>query len=93
MQIKSFGYSSQLSLLLNVPEGIVAAITTLSVCYLADAKKRRMLPAFVALVPTIIGMVMLVGFSGNAAKYKAALLVGIMIVSIVDVLLYQIYGN
>jgi hypothetical protein len=69
-----------MSLLLNVPEGAIAVFATVSVCYYADASKKRMVPCIMAVVPTIIGTVFMVGFASNEAKFKAALLVGIMLV-------------
>ncbi|KAL8279637.1 hypothetical protein RQP46_007950 [Phenoliferia psychrophenolica] len=82
--IKSFGYDSRLTLLLNVPQGFIAAITTLTMCYWADRTQSRMLPVLGAVLPAILGAAVIVGFSGGStadhAKHKGVLLFGIMII-------------
>ncbi|GAA5914683.1 uncharacterized protein JCM6883_001039 [Sporobolomyces salmoneus] len=73
--IKGFGYSSRDALLLNLPEGAFLAITICVCCWWADKSSRRMMPMLGALVPTVFGLSLVVGFAspGN----KAALVVGI----------------
>ena len=69
---------------MNVPQGIIAAATTLSVCYWADKSSSRMLPVWGAVLPAILGAAIIVGFSNGStadhAKHKGVLLFGIMIV-------------
>ncbi|GAA6034010.1 hypothetical protein JCM8097_000648 [Rhodosporidiobolus ruineniae] len=79
--IKSFGYTSQEALLLNMPCGAIAIITTLSVCWLADAKKLRMIPLLVSVVPSIVGMAILIAYSKNGSHgaHKGPLFVGILL--------------
>ncbi|GAA6060014.1 hypothetical protein JCM10212_001172 [Sporobolomyces blumeae] len=79
--IKSFGYTSQEALLLNIPSGVVAIITTLSVSYWADKKNVRMLPFAGSVAPSILGLGLLVGFSGGGASgaHKGPLMAGILL--------------
>ncbi|GAA5880419.1 hypothetical protein JCM16303_003937 [Sporobolomyces ruberrimus] len=79
--IKSFGYTSQEALLFNIPSGVVAIITTLSVSYWADKKGVRMLPFAASIFPSIIGLGLLVGFSSGGATgaHKGPLIVGILL--------------
>ncbi|POY70485.1 hypothetical protein BMF94_6553 [Rhodotorula taiwanensis] len=58
--IKSFGFNSRETLLLQIPRGLIAAITTVTVCFLSDRFQRRMLPIFVAVIPTVIGAALMV---------------------------------
>ncbi|GAA5885238.1 hypothetical protein JCM16303_005969 [Sporobolomyces ruberrimus] len=73
--IKGFGYSSQNALLLNLPEGCFLAITIALCCWWADKTGRRTIPMLGALIPTIFGLALVVGFA--ASHNKAALVVGI----------------
>ncbi|GAA5925413.1 uncharacterized protein JCM15063_005019 [Sporobolomyces koalae] len=79
--IKSFGYTSQEALLFNIPSGVVAIITTLSISYWADKKGVRMLPFAASIVPSIVGLGLLVGFSqgGATGAHKGPLIVGILL--------------
>ncbi|KAI5479095.1 MFS transporter, allantoate permease [Pseudohyphozyma bogoriensis] len=80
--IKGFGFSSRLSLLMNVPEGVVAASSTIAICIWADKSKQRIIPCLAAIIPAVIGSAMLVGFSqGNHyEKYKGALMTGNLLI-------------
>ncbi|GAA5856851.1 hypothetical protein JCM8547_008873 [Rhodosporidiobolus lusitaniae] len=77
----SLGYTSQEALIMNMPCGAVAIVTTLTVCYIADKKHLRMLPYILSIIPSIIGMGLLVGFSKEVtgAQNRAALLAGILL--------------
>ncbi|GAA5954410.1 hypothetical protein JCM21900_006802 [Sporobolomyces salmonicolor] len=78
--IKGFGFSSRVSLLLNLPEGAVLCLTVAIVCYYADARQSRMVSVLMAILPTVLGMALLVGFSTGDGKHnRAALIVGIML--------------
>ncbi|PPQ69571.1 hypothetical protein CVT26_001573 [Gymnopilus dilepis] len=57
--IKSFGYTSKQTLILSTPGGAVAAAMTLACGWYSDKKGERMLPIVFALVPTIVGSVLL----------------------------------
>lgn len=59
--IKGFGYSSRETLLIGIPQGVLATIFTLLCAWLSDRYRERILPVFVALVPTIVGAAILVG--------------------------------
>lgn len=80
--IKSFGYTSQEALLFNIPSGVVAIITTLSISYWADKKNLRMLPFAASIAPSIVGLALLVGFSNGGATgaNKGPLIIGILLV-------------
>ncbi|GAA5932491.1 uncharacterized protein JCM15063_001242 [Sporobolomyces koalae] len=73
--IKGFGYNSRDALLLNLPEGAFLGITLCVCCWWADKTNRRTLPMLGALIPTIFGLALVVGFA--ASHNKAALVVGI----------------
>ncbi|GAA5983153.1 hypothetical protein JCM10908_000174 [Rhodotorula pacifica] len=80
--IKSFGYTSQEALLMNMPCGAMQIITTLSTAYWADRRKARMLPFAATLLPSIVGFALLVAYSGTAAEnkgHKGPLLAGILL--------------
>ncbi|GAA5835640.1 hypothetical protein JCM3766R1_006470 [Sporobolomyces carnicolor] len=79
--IKSFGYTSQEALLFNIPSGVVAIITTVSISYWADKKNVRMLPFAASIAPSIVGLGLLVGFSNGGATgaHKGPLIVGILL--------------
>ncbi|GAA5950668.1 hypothetical protein JCM3765_000572 [Sporobolomyces pararoseus] len=79
--IKSFGYTSQEALLFNIPSGVVAIITTVSISYWADKKNIRMLPFAASIAPSIVGLGLLVGFSNGGATgaHKGPLIVGILL--------------
>ncbi|CAH0047375.1 unnamed protein product [Clonostachys solani] len=71
--IKSFGFSSRLSLLLNMPTGIVDIACKLGFTYLSDKLLDRSLFAFIAILIPMIGGIMMVVIPLSA---KATLLVG-----------------
>ncbi|GAA5827258.1 hypothetical protein JCM3770_003549 [Rhodotorula araucariae] len=79
--IKSFGYTSQEALLLNMPCGAVQLITTISIAIWADKRRARMFPFIGAIVPSVVGFALLVAYSnaGNAKEHKGPLLVGILL--------------
>ncbi|KAG0662526.1 hypothetical protein C6P46_003267 [Rhodotorula mucilaginosa] len=80
--IKSFGYTSQEALLMNMPCGAMQIITTLSTAYWADRRKARMLPFAATLLPSIVGFALLVAYSGTASENKSnkgPLLAGILL--------------
>ncbi|TNY19701.1 MFS general substrate transporter [Rhodotorula diobovata] len=74
--IKGFGYTSQDTLLLQIPGGAIAALTTITVCQISDRLNTRMLPILIAVIPTVIGAALLVAFSGGN---KAGSLAGIFL--------------
>ncbi|GAA5909704.1 hypothetical protein JCM6882_008469 [Rhodosporidiobolus microsporus] len=79
--IKSFGYTSQEALLMNMPGGAVAIATTATVSILADKKKLRMLPFLLSVIPSVVGMAILVAYSqnGDNKSHKGPLLAGILL--------------
>lgn len=85
-QIKGFGYTSQDTLLLQIPGGAIAALTTITVCQISDRLNTRMLPILIAVIPTVIGAALLVAFSGGN---KAGSLAGIFLVSCFRCLLHR----
>ncbi|GAA5938447.1 hypothetical protein JCM10213_003297 [Rhodosporidiobolus nylandii] len=64
--IKGFGYTSQETLLLQIPRGFIATCTTITVCWISDKYQQRMLPIFIAVIPTILGAALMVGFNGKS---------------------------
>lgn len=88
--IKGFGYSSQNALLLNLPEGAFLAITIFACCWWADASNRRTIPMLGALIPTILGLAMVVGFASS--HNKAALVVGICFTQCYGAVLCLLYA-
>lgn len=79
IQIKALGFTTRQTLLLSVPQGAIASITTISVSYWAQRAKSRTMPIFGALLPTILGAAMLIGFTSTS---KSGALVGIFLVSL-----------
>ncbi|GAA6061726.1 hypothetical protein JCM10212_000459 [Sporobolomyces blumeae] len=75
IMIKGFGFTSETSLLLNLPEGCFLAFSIFGCCYWADKTNRRTIPMLGALIPTIFGLGLVIGFAGSGNK--AALVVGI----------------
>ncbi|GAA6036781.1 hypothetical protein JCM8097_003476 [Rhodosporidiobolus ruineniae] len=66
--LKGFGYKSRETLLLQIPRGAIAALTTVTVCYLSDRFQKRMLPIAISVTPTLIGCILMVVFSGGGGK-------------------------
>ncbi|XP_006454014.1 hypothetical protein AGABI2DRAFT_196678 [Agaricus bisporus var. bisporus H97] len=66
--IKSFGYTSKQTLILSTPGGAVAALTTLFCGWYADRKNERAIPVIFALLPTILGAALLIGFNNTGQK-------------------------
>lgn len=81
--IKGFGYTSRETLLLQIGRGAIAALTTITVCQISDRLRTRMLPILIAVIPTVIGAGLMVGFGGggDSAANKAGSLAGIFMVS------------
>ncbi|GAA6019913.1 hypothetical protein JCM10207_003334 [Rhodosporidiobolus poonsookiae] len=79
--IKSFGYTSQEALLLNMPCGAVAIITTITMSVCADKYNKRMLPLLGSVLPSIVGFALLLAYSnpGQYKAHKAPLFVGILL--------------
>lgn len=71
--IKSFGFSPRLSLLLNMPTGVVDIACKLGFTYLSDKYLDRSLFAFIAILIPMVGGIMMILIPASA---KAALLVG-----------------
>lgn len=71
--INSFGYSSRLSLLLNMPTGAVDIACKLGFTYMSDRFMDRSLFAFIAILIPMIGGIMMIAIPLSA---PAALLVG-----------------
>lgn len=75
--IKGFGYSSQLSLILGMPGGLVEVISILALCYLARKTNRRMFWAIVGQLLGLFGIALMMGLarSGTTA-YPVGQLIG-----------------
>lgn len=76
---RGFGYSSRDSLILGIPKGVIASVTTLYIGWLSDRKGERSLPILIALLPAVLGGALLVGFSSEPEAHKRLLLFGIYI--------------
>jgi MFS family permease len=76
--IKSFGYNNRLSLLLQMPSGIVDIATKLITGYVSDRMLDRSVPAFVAILIPMIGGIMMTTIPLTA---KPALLIGYYFIS------------
>ena len=76
--IKSFGFSSRVSLLLNMPGGMVDIICKLGFGYMSDKLVDRTLPATCAILIPMIGGIMMITIPQSA---PAALLVGYYFIS------------
>ena len=63
--LTTFGYSSQEALALNTPGGLVASLTCLLVGYLSDKFQDRSSVMLIAIVPTILGAALMIGFDPN----------------------------
>lgn len=76
--IKSFGFDSRMSLLLQMPSGFVDLATKLSLGILSDKMMDRTFPAFIAILLPMVGGIMMITipFSG-----KAGLLIGYYLIS------------
>lgn len=81
LQIKGFGYTSRESLLLQIGRGAVAASTTILVCQISDRYQMRMIPILIAVIPTVTGAGLMVGFSGggDGSSHKGGSLAGIFL--------------
>lgn len=66
---------------MNMPCGAVAIVTTLTICIVADKYNKRMLPLLLSVIPSVVGMALLVTYSRNGAKGqpKGPLLAGILL--------------
>lgn len=76
--VKSFGFGDRLSLLLQMPSGVVDIGAKLSAGYISDKIVDRSLPAFVAILFPMIGGIMMILIPMSA---KPALLVGYYLIS------------
>ncbi|BGP17373.1 hypothetical protein JCM10213v2_005391 [Rhodosporidiobolus nylandii] len=63
---KGFGYTSRQTLLLSIPRGFIATCTTITVCWISDKYKQRILAIAVCIIPTILGAALMVGFNGKS---------------------------
>jgi ACS family allantoate permease-like MFS transporter len=77
--LKNVGYTSRQTLLIGLPEGVIASVFTLTCAYLSDKYRERMLPVLLALIPTITGASILVGFGNDPSHHKGALVFAIYI--------------
>ncbi|UZJ55735.1 hypothetical protein CBS101457_005055 [Exobasidium rhododendri] len=75
--LKNVGYSSRQTLLIGLPKGVFATLSTLLCAYLSDRYRERMLPVLVALLPTIVGAGILVGYGADPTHHKGALVFAI----------------
>lgn len=89
---RSFGYTAKEALLLQVPSGAIAFITTILVTWYSQVKGSRMLPIIACLLPALLGAALLVGLAGNTALYKGGLLFGIFIINTFGSALAIIYA-
>ncbi|KAJ8487342.1 hypothetical protein ONZ45_g14372 [Pleurotus djamor] len=88
--IKSFGYTSKQALILSTPGGLVHTGMTLFCGIWSDRKNERMIPIVFAVVPTIIGAGLLIGFNGTSQK--GVLLFGIYLCSSFGSALSTVYA-
>lgn len=88
--IKSFGYTSKQALILSTPGGAVHTMMTLFCGYYSDRKNERMIPIVFAIVPTILGSGLLIGFNGTGQK--GVLLFGIYLCSSFGSALSTVYA-
>lgn len=89
--IKSFGYTSEQTLILGTPGGAIFACMIVFCGWYSDRRKDRMLPIVICLIPTIVGAAMLIGLNGQADK-KGALLFGIYLTSTFGSALSSVYA-
>lgn len=69
---KGFGYSTRETLLIGMPKGALETIVTIIASMYSDRFSERIMPIMVALIPTIVGAAILVGFGNNATDHKGA---------------------
>ncbi|ETI20187.1 hypothetical protein G647_08221 [Cladophialophora carrionii CBS 160.54] len=73
--LTTFGYTSQEALILNIPGGVVGAISTIVIGYLSDKWNDRSLVMIISILPTIAAFAMMIGLDpGGVPKSKGALL-------------------
>ncbi|KAI0069067.1 MFS general substrate transporter [Artomyces pyxidatus] len=89
--VKSFGYTSKQTLILSTPAGAIGAAMTLLCGWYSDKKGERMMPIVLALVPTIVGMAMLIGLNGHQGE-KGALLFGTYLIGTFGSALSTVYA-
>lgn len=89
--IKSFGYTSQQTLILGTPGGAIFACMILFCGWYSDKTRDRMVPIVICLIPTIVGAAMLIGLNGQVDK-KGALLFGIYLTSTFGSALSSVYA-
>ncbi|EXJ69486.1 uncharacterized protein A1O5_07522 [Cladophialophora psammophila CBS 110553] len=73
--LTTFGYSAQQALILNIPGGVVGAVSTILTGYLSDRWNDRSLVMIISILPTIAAFAMMIGLDpGGVPKSKGALL-------------------
>lgn len=80
MIVKSFGFDSFKTILLNIPFGAVQIVATLGGAWFATYTKRKGLAIALLCIPPIIGCVMLLTLSHTTA-HRGPLLVGYYLIS------------
>ncbi|KDQ62569.1 hypothetical protein JAAARDRAFT_54493 [Jaapia argillacea MUCL 33604] len=90
MIVKSFGYTTRQTLILNAPGGFIGALMTIFCGWWSDKKGERMLPIVIAVAPTIVGAAILVGLNGT--DQKGVLLMGSYLIGTCGSSLASIYA-
>ncbi|KAK6369360.1 hypothetical protein LTS17_009703 [Exophiala oligosperma] len=73
--LTTFGYTPREALILNIPGGVVGAISTILVGWLSDRWNDRSSVMIVSILPTIAAFAMMIGLDpGGVPKSKGALL-------------------
>ncbi|MCO5565229.1 hypothetical protein L7F22_018902 [Adiantum nelumboides] len=65
--LKGFGYSTRQTLLIGMPKGGFEFVIIILSAWLSDKYSERMLPIMIALIPTIVGAAILVGYGDESA--------------------------
>ena len=65
--LKGFGYSTRQTLLIGMPKGAFEFVIIILSAWLSDRYSERMLPIMIALIPTIVGAAILVGYGEESA--------------------------
>lgn len=87
--IQSFGFSNEISALIQIPSGIVSIISTILCCYVTSyIGNRSFMIAFVTL-PTILGACL---YMGLKADYKVGKLFGIYFLSFNAAVIAAVYN-
>ncbi|EHY53334.1 hypothetical protein HRR83_003543 [Exophiala dermatitidis] len=73
--LTTFGYTPQQALILNIPGGVVGAVSIIITGYLSDRWNDRSLVMIISILPTIVAFAMMIGLDpGGVPKSKGALL-------------------